>query len=281
MKLPDFTDDPKLNALRRAMGASAPGGFSPTYRPSALTQEELDQLAGDGIEVLFDEITKLHDGTLGYKDRRVLVYIRDVPTYGGDFSLPRFHVAFCRTLDEMREAHRFERYVVATRDDGQFWIHKISNGRRRNGSWEKLNVCQNCLNALNFDGFSYSLDKKRRSLIVSQFEIAHFFEMYSKSLHLREPTHDYISAPINEYTDDFEQISRRVKTARGYKCENCGRSPEVRYLHVHHINGQKNDNSDANLRVLCLGCHARMPHHGHMKGTPGFGEFQRKYEPDR
>src|SRR5262249_15899590 len=133
MKLPDFTHDLSLNALRRAMGATAPGGFSPSYRPSLLTQDELDQLAGGGIDVTFDEITKLEDGTLGYKDSRVLVYIRDVSTYGGDFTLPRFHVAYCRTLDEMRAARRFERYVVATRDDGQFWIHKISNGQKRPG----------------------------------------------------------------------------------------------------------------------------------------------------
>lgn len=280
MKLPDFTNDPKLNALRRSMGASAPGGFSPTYRPNALTQEELDQLAGGGIEVLFDEITKLDDGTLGYKNRRVLVYIRDVPIYGSDFTLPRFHIAFCRTLEEMRGAHRFERYVVATRDDGQFWIHKISNGRRRDGTWERLNVCQNCLNALNFDAFSYSLPRSRRHQIVSEFEISRFFERYSKSLHLREPTHDYITAPINDYTDDFEQVSRRIKAARGYRCENCRLTPENRFLHVHHINGQKNDNSDNNLRVLCMGCHAAMPHHGHMKRMPGFAEFQRKYDPD-
>ena len=90
MKLPDFTNDPKLNALRRDMGATAPGGFSPAYRPNALSPEELEQLANGGIEVLFDEITELEDGTLGYKDSRVLVYIRDVSSFGGKFELRAF-----------------------------------------------------------------------------------------------------------------------------------------------------------------------------------------------
>jgi hypothetical protein len=97
MKLPDFTDNPKLVALRRAMGAEAPGNFLPNFRPNILTKEELEQLVAGGIEVYFDEITELEDGTLGYKNSRVLVYIRDVPTYGGDFTLPKFHVAFCST----------------------------------------------------------------------------------------------------------------------------------------------------------------------------------------
>ncbi len=280
MKLPDFTDDPKLNALRQAMGASAPGGFSTTYRPNALTQEELDQLSDGGIEVTFDEITELEDGTLGYKDSRVLVYIRDIRDYGREIQLPRFHVAYCRTIAEMKEDHRFERYVVATRDDGNFLLNKMS-GQRRSTHWERLNVCQNCLNSLNFDGFSYSLHKGKRADLVSEFTIPRFFEKYPKSLHLRRPKHDFISAPLNDYTPDFAQISRSVKSARGYRCEECNRTPEARFLHVHHINGQKNDNSDANLRVLCMGCHAAAPRHGHMKDLPGFEEFQRKYDADR
>jgi 5-methylcytosine-specific restriction endonuclease McrA len=113
----------------------------------------------------------------------------------------------------------------------------------------------------------------------SSFIIQRFFEKFPKSLHLRKPQNDYISAPINDYTEDFEQISMNVKAARGYKCEKCNLAPEIRYLHVHHINGQKHDNIATNLRVLCYGCHAAMPLHAHMKRTKGFDEFQRKYDP--
>jgi hypothetical protein len=278
MKLPDFTNDPKLTSLRREMGATAPGIFSTTYKPNILTEDELNQLADGGIEVSFNEITELEDGTLGYKDSRVLVYIRDIRTYGGEVQLPRFHVSYCRTLAEMKADHRFERYVVATREDGSFLLNKM-NGQKRNTFWERLNVCQNCLNSLSFDEFSYSLHKTKRIKIVDEFTIPRFFEKYPKSLHVRRPQHDYTTAPLNEYTPDFDKISRRVKTERGYKCEECGRAPEARFLHVHHLNGQKNDNNESNLRVLCMGCHAASPRHGHMKGLPGFEEFQRKYNP--
>ena len=72
MILPDFTDDPALIALRHLMGAEAPGLFSPIYRPNTLTFEELEQLATDGKDVSIDDVAVLEDGTLSYKDSRVL-----------------------------------------------------------------------------------------------------------------------------------------------------------------------------------------------------------------
>src|SRR5262249_9162484 len=152
-----------------------------------------------GIDVSFEEITRLEDGTLGYKDSRVLVYIRDVALYGGQFELSKFHVAYCRTLERMGEGNRFERYVVATRDDGNFKINKISSGRRRSSSWEKLDICQNCLDELGFDNFSYSLPRGNRKRIVNDFTIARFFDVYPKSFHVRRPQYDYITAPLNDY----------------------------------------------------------------------------------
>lgn len=277
MKLPDFTDHPGLNALRRQMGADAAGCFELSYRPSLLSEEELNQLAGGGIDVYFDEITKLEDGTLGYKDSRVLVYIRDVPSYGGNFDLPRFHFAFCSTLEKMHANQRFERYVVANKEDGRFLIQKIVRQRATEKSWEDLNVCQNCLNALRFDNFSYSLPKQKRAKIVSSFTVSRFFERYPKSLHLKTPTNDYVSAPTNDYPENFSEISKAVKKQRNFRCEKCGLEPESQFLHVHHVDGQKHENGQENLKVLCLGCHASMPFHGHMKRTRGFEEFQRKY----
>ena len=51
MRLPDFTDDAGLIALRRSMGADTPGSFSPSYQPERLTLAELEQLATDGKDV--------------------------------------------------------------------------------------------------------------------------------------------------------------------------------------------------------------------------------------
>jgi hypothetical protein len=126
MKLPDFTHDPDLIALKRKMGLSedAPGSFSPQYRPEALSFAEPEQLPPEGKEVSIDEIVPLEDGTLTYKNLRVIVYIRDVKTYGQNFNEPRFHVAECTTLEWMKAQQIFKyKYVVATPEDGNFLIN--------------------------------------------------------------------------------------------------------------------------------------------------------------
>jgi hypothetical protein len=44
---------------------------------------------------------------------------------------------------------------------------------------------------------------------------------------------------------------------------------------VHHINGLKSDDSPENLRVLCIGCHAEQPSHGHMRSMPDYRSYRR------
>jgi hypothetical protein len=95
MRLPDFTDDAGLIALRRLMGADAPGSFSPSYRPDKLT------LATDGRDVSIDDVVVLEDDTLSYKDSRVLIYIRDITQF--QHWVPRFHIADCETLQKMKQ----------------------------------------------------------------------------------------------------------------------------------------------------------------------------------
>ena len=50
MKLPNFDDDADLNALRRAMGAEL-REYSPAPLASVLTIEEIERLAGEGIDI--------------------------------------------------------------------------------------------------------------------------------------------------------------------------------------------------------------------------------------
>jgi len=268
MKLPDFTADPDLLDLRKKMGANETVAFV-LSKPNTLSQEELNALGREGIEVSYDEITFLADGTLAYKDSRVVVYIRDVSVYGGRSTNPKFHVFHCRTLTQMRENNRFDRYVVATRDDGQFWLRK-DKGRKRKESWERLDVCQNCLDALNFENFP-SLPYPKKMDAVKAFSIARFFEQFPKSLFIKQPTHSAMTAPSNEYTPDFSAIALRLKEKREWRCEKCPRDLSDqklrKYLQVHHKNGLKYDNAEENLQVLCLECHSKEFLHSHMRGA--------------
>ncbi|HEY1614993.1 MAG TPA: hypothetical protein VGF97_15005, partial [Rhizomicrobium sp.] len=220
----------------------------------------------------------LSDGTLAYKNSRVLLYIRDHAVYSGRSIDPKFHIAHCDTLKEMKRQSRQARYVVATRTDGEFKLN-IIDGSRKSETVRKLSVCQNCLALLFFDGFEMNMPKPIRSREVSAFSIARFFEKFSRDLHEIEPQHDSDSAPVNDYNQDFSARSNALRRAKNWTCQNrncgvyLGNQSHRRFLHVHHINGQKSDDAPGNHKVLCIKCHAEEPSHGHMRAMPDYRAF--------
>jgi hypothetical protein len=225
-----------------------------------------------------DDVRVLPDGTLAYKNSRVLLYIRDHSVYSERSIDPKFHVANCDTLKEMKRQSRHARYVVATRADGVFKLN-IIDGSRKSEALRKLNVCQNCMAMLSFDGFAMGLSKPVRYKLVSAFSIDRFFEKFSRDLHEIKPEHDSDSAPVNDYNQDFSARSNVLRSAANWTCQNRGCEAYLgshalrRYLHVHHINGLKSDDAPGNHKVLCIKCHAEEPGHGHMKGMPDYRAF--------
>ena len=67
------------------------------------------------------------------------------------------------------------------------------------------------------------------------------------------------SSEQNSYLKDWQEISTIMKIARSYTCSECGWKPksesEKRYIHTHHKNRDKENNSSFNLEVLCFDCH--------------------------
>jgi hypothetical protein len=278
VKLPDFDLDVELNALRLAMGAG-PREYSAAPLSNVLTIEEIERLAGEGIEIPLDDVRVLNDGTHFYKGRRVIVYIRDVAEYGGRSSMPKYHLAMCDTLAKMIEEGRYKkRYVVATRDDGKFNIQKI-RGEIAVKSDEPLSVCQHCLAELKYKTFSLRLDQNERDLAVRNFSLKSFFQEYGKSCVWAVPKFDAVHAPTNIYSPQFYQISKALKQKRGYRCEQirCGidlsHPTHRRYLHAHHIDADKSDNHPTNIKLLCIRCHALEFQHSHVKENPDYATF--------
>ena len=137
MKLPDFFNFEPLNLIKEKMGVprNVYGVLTVLIDPSRLTEEELKKLtSSDGIDISPDELSILPDGTLAYKNSRVLLYIRDMERYE-----PRFHLANCSTLQEMRAKKRFDRYVVSANTDGNFKINIIEASMLRTET-RKLSV---------------------------------------------------------------------------------------------------------------------------------------------
>ena len=132
MKLPNFYHFEPLNSLKERMGLSreALGTLDVHIDASRLTATELERLTSqDGLDIALEDLRILDDGTLAYKDSRVLLYIRDVNVMLNQVPQPRYHLANCSTLRQMRVKRRFKhRYVVSTRLDGvQFEHHSRAN----------------------------------------------------------------------------------------------------------------------------------------------------------
>ena len=195
---------------------------------------------------------------ISLQGRQVLLYIRD---HSGRFDAAianpndgkRFHVAWCKTLDEMRFKNRFERYHATNRLDGLFTIEDISRTAET-----KLKVCMNCLSKLNYRG---SADRYIRKNIFDNFSLADFFTDYSTCF--RYMPKGLMSNDSTAYTADWKDVSAKTRAAAGYICSVCNvdLSSHRHLCDVHHMNGVKSDNSSSNLTVVCKDCHRKQPMH--------------------
>jgi len=282
MKLPDFFASIELNSVKRRMGIPRDvyGNLFAKVDPGRLTEDEIERLVSpDGLDIESGDLTVLNDHTLAFKGRRVLLYIRDVPIYGNQRDVsPKFHIANCRTLVQMKEQNRFNRYVVSQNTSGVFLVHVIEKtvvDKRK----MRLLVCQNCLSKLAFEGFDDTLGGPERKARVSAFTLDKFFTTYPRSLHPKNPQFNSDNAPLNTYTEDWAKVSAAAKAAAMWRCQqpacriDLSAPDKRRFLHVHHLDGLKFNNSPSNLRVECLGCHAEETAHEHMKNTAEYQQF--------
>lgn len=219
--------------------------------------------------IVLDDLSEVDaaNGLLNYKGRQILLYIQDqgrsIQQVLQDGSTGRrFHLSDCKTLKEMRDKGRFERYVVTQNMDGEFPVSgkdPITNEQIEGTA--NLWVCQYCLSQLNYKGAT----KGNRREIAKNFDICEFFSMYS-SFFSHLPRRNAGTPEEEGYTQDWSLVAARYKTSKNFKCESCGvdLSEERQLLHVHHKNGVKSDNFHANLRALCACCHRKQPQHDHM-----------------
>lgn len=220
-------------------------------------------LSTTGIEIEPNDVEEFN-GLLSYKGRQVLLYIPDQGYRVDDVleksSLGRkFHVSDCRTLEEMKNKKRFDRYIVTNDLSGEFKVNGFSKLQNKNiDGTARLEVCKNCLDKLNYK--NYKIEKQK---VFREFKIDDFFENYSTLFrHLPKFNKVYKS----EYTSDWDSISKDYRSSKNYICEGCNTSfiENKKLLHTHHINGVRTDNNLSNLKAFCLDCHRKQPNHSHL-----------------
>jgi hypothetical protein len=176
MKLPDFKVLSDFNNPKEKMGIprNVYGNLHVEILPDRLTLTDLNVLESPtGLDVSIDEIGVEKNGTLSFKGQQVVVYIRDKAQYSVNYSDPRFHLANCTTLVQMRRNNQFGKYVATSNKSGRFEMNLMRNNKAYPVT-KQLCVCQNCLEFLHYGSFSLSQCQNVREKAVM------FSRRYSK-----------------------------------------------------------------------------------------------------
>ncbi|MBD3409421.1 MAG: hypothetical protein GF419_04375 [Ignavibacteriales bacterium] len=210
-----------------------------------------------GLDVKIEELEKGKSGEYVFNGQKVLVYIRE--QYAG--IAYKFHLCECKTISGFIARNRYERYVVSTRTDGLFNVINRRSGEEIEKEIE-MEVCMNCLSEINYKG--YKNDYYKRNNIYKNFSLSDYLSK-NETKHKQLPRHNDRTAPINDYTDDWEARSKEYREDVNWRCEECNKDlshKELRqYLHVHHKDGKKYNNYNANLKALCIECHSKKHEH--------------------
>lgn len=209
------------------------------YREIENVEVELDDVRNK-MEFT-DEGIFLNDDVTNSR-QQIFLYKRDY--YLSQFGKPRYHTHKCDVIQEFINKGRFHDYrrantdVVMVRDRDDDYIDKEVSC---------LPLCKYCAKmAISYQGKDSS----------------EFVELLKQAKKAAAPLKKKAEVDIFGYTKDWEKISREYRESHNYTCEKCGITIEDpfdrQFIQVHHINGDKTDNSPNNLKCLCIHCHANV-----------------------
>jgi|GEM_PF-2833172 len=90
---------------------------------------------------------------------------------------------------------------------------------------------------------------------------------YENVLDYVEKNQNHLAVRRDKYLRMWQQVSEAFREKMQYKCNQCKIDLSLRenryYLHVHHKDGKKDNNSQKNFECLCILCHTMKHAHTH------------------
>lgn len=277
--------------------------FSKTYKVlegwgKTIDQETIELLEREGVDI--DENTDIRSvGDYGrlalYIDGRFqclpLAHIVDNTDrynlkeikegrFKKDFieELHRIHLYECQTIKTAKkegwkdkykgEYKKNEKYNYTFIKDNKV-IHKFQD--------QKLFICKNCTKMANKErGTTYSHNKFPVKDYLKKDD-----DKYSKFFESLSPAG---TSPTNIYNNNRSSKIKRnaVKEKANWgcmelECPYSDISYDKKYVHVHHKDMIKSNDSSENLKALCIYCHSQKPQHHRLKKQKNYKDFIQKY----
>jgi hypothetical protein len=217
-----------------------------------LTELGYPEVSNTGFRVIRRDLTQEeHAGNVVFRDDGIYLtvdgqeykgymYIKHpfIVRYGNRF--PKFHITNCDVIQEQRDNGNFaNRY---------FWHNSnlvdLIDAQTGDEFYQvTLELCARC---------------RKQSSIIDYSNTIQFHSLLDQQ-EMGDINQD-IEVDIFGYTLDWQKLSREFKKEKEYTCENCGIKIDIasdrRFIHAHHINGNKLNNNRSNLECLCVLCHA-------------------------
>ena len=178
----------------------------------------------------------------GDERQQVYLYKRDYHLF--NLGKPRFHICKCITIQTFISRGAFrEHYVRANSDPVP--VRDLDNDNEEK-MVDELPLCKNCLAKIRAYG---------------RINSSEFVEILRQARGQQDEP-EVQEVDIFGYTRDWDRISREYREKHNYTCEECGLHIDNvfdrQYIHVHHIDANKLNNKESNLRCLCLRCHSEV-----------------------
>ncbi len=192
-----------------------------------------------------------------------------------EFGKPRMHLCKCRVIQDFINKGAFEVEYRFAETDEVMVIDMDDNDKDKKVS--NLPVCKYCIN---------QLQSPKYGLVRGSRDFAQLVGQVNKANLAKQEQEDK-EKDIFGYTKNWEKISREYREKKGYVCERCGvriTNPfDYHFMHVHHKNGKKANNKEANLQCLCIDCHSKVDNTHKERWTKGsnkiiLNEYIKRYK---